>query len=319
MKISREIKAAILVVASILLFIWGYSFLKGSDLLSSKKIFYVEYDNVEGLAQSAPVTISGLVVGKVNKITLDNKTAKLLVEILITDKDFPISKTSKVNIYEPGLIGGKQIQIVPDMSNPELAQSGDRLQGHNVPGLTSLVGEQLTPLKAQLEKVLADLNVTISSVNNILDAKSQQHLKATMASLSNTMAQLERASGSVNGILDSNKTRIDNVLLNFEQVSGDFKSLSGKLEQAELDKAAESLKNSLANLDQAMAKINSAEGTLGQLIHDPALYENLERTTRELELLLQDLRLNPTRYVNISVFGKKNKPYVAPAADTTSN
>lgn len=319
MKISREIKTALLVVASVLLFIWGYSFLKGSDLLSSHKIFYVEYDNVEGLAASAPVTISGLVVGKVNKITLDNKTAKLLVEILITNEDFPISKTSKVNIYEPGLIGGKQIQIIPDLSNPDLAKSGDRLQGENVPGLTALVGEQLTPLKTQLEKVLADLNVTILSVNNILDEKSQQNLKASMASLNNTMSELERASGSVNGILNDNRARIGNVLTNFEQVSGDFRSISGKLEQAELDKAAANLNSTLEKLDQAVAKINSTDGTLGQLIHDPALYENLERTTRELELLLQDVRLNPTRYVNISVFGKKNKPYVAPVVDTTSN
>lgn len=107
MKVTKEIKTAILVIASILLFIWGYGFLKGSDILTNDKTLFVEYDNVEGLVASAPVTINGLVVGKIRKITLNNTTAKLLVEMQITNEDFPISKSSQANIYEPGLIGGK--------------------------------------------------------------------------------------------------------------------------------------------------------------------------------------------------------------------
>ncbi len=312
MKVSKEIKAAILVIASILLFIWGYSFLKGTDILSENKILYVEYDNVEGLVSSAPITINGLVVGKVNKITLNNQTAKLLVELQITNEDFPISKTSEVNIYEPGLIGGKQIQIVPDFKNTELAKSGDVMKGRNVPGLTSLVGEKLSPLQEKLERALADLDITILSINNIIDKPSQANLKNTIAELNQTMIQFHKASASLNGILDNNKGKIDGIVTNFDGIAKDFKSVSKKLNEAELEQAVESLKATLAKVDGVMNQIESGNGTLGKLVKDDALYNNLSQTSRELELLLQDVRLNPTRYINVSLFGKKNKPYVAP-------
>mgnify|MGYP002146495262 FL=1 len=119
MKISREIKAAVLVIASIMLFIWGYSFLKGKAIFSNYQTYYVNFDNVEGLAKSAPVTLNGLAIGKVNTISINPKNGKLEVELQITT-DFPISATSKAVLYEPGLIGGKQILIEPDFTNPTL-------------------------------------------------------------------------------------------------------------------------------------------------------------------------------------------------------
>lgn len=316
MKVTREIKTAILVIAAILLFIWGYSFLKGTDLLTNNKILFAEYDNVEGLTASAPVTINGLVVGKITKITLNNKTARLLVEMHITNEDFPISKSSEVNIYEPGLIGGKQIQIVPNLKDPSIAESGDTLLGRNVPGLTALVGEKLSPLQQKLETVLANLDITVTSVNNIIDKKSQENLKNTISELNQTMTQFRKASGSLNSILDNNKDKIDGIVNNFNKVSSDFSKISTSLEKAELDKAVESLKATLTKVDNLMAQIDSGKGTMGKLIKDEALYNNLAKTSKELELLLQDVRLNPTRYVNVSLFGKKNKPYVAPKNDT---
>ncbi|RZJ72801.1 MlaD family protein [Flavobacterium sp.] len=319
MKITREIKTAILVIASILLFIWGYSFLKGNDILTSDKTFFVEYDNVEGLPASAPITINGFIVGHIKKISLNNKSGKLLVEMRITNEDFPIAKSSVVNIYEPGVIAGKQLQIVPNLQDTQEAKSGDTLRGANVPGLTALLGEKLEPLQQKLEKVLGDLSVTITSVNNILDKKSQENLKGTIAELNATMTQFHKASNSLNGILDNNKGKIDNVVANFDKVSSDFSKISNKLEKAELDKAVESLKGTLAKVDNLMLTIDSGQGTMGKLVKDEALYNNLAKTSKELELLLQDVRLNPTRYVNVSLFGKKNKPYVAPTEPTPQN
>ena len=176
MKITREIKTAILVIASILLFIWGYSFLKGRDLFTSYKTFYVEYSNVEGLASSAPVTINGLVVGKVSSIQLQNGTGKLVVELQIKS-DFPISKTSIVNIYEPGLIGGKQIQIIPNLNDKSLAESGSFLQGGVKAGLTDLVAEKLTPLQEKVEKMTVSMDSLLTNMNKVLDAKTRENLK----------------------------------------------------------------------------------------------------------------------------------------------
>ena len=316
MKISRENKTAILVIASILLFIWGYSFLKGKDLFSNYKTFYVQYDNVEGLAISAPITLNGLVIGKVSNITVQNETGKLNVELLVKS-DFPISKSSKVNIYEPGLIGGKQIQVIPNFADKTLAISGDFLIGNQIPGLTDLVSEKLAPIQEKLDKVLLNADKLITGINNVLDKNGQENLKKTLAELSETMAQFHKASSSINSILDENKGKIGGMVSNFNKVSSDFSKISDSLNKADLGKTVKNLQKTLATVDGIMVNLQSGKGTMGKLLTDDILYTNLSKTSKELELLLQDVRLYPTRYVNVSLFGKKNKPYVAPKDSIT--
>ncbi len=316
MKITREIKTAVLVIASILLFIWGYSFLKGRDLLTDYKTFYVVYDNVEGLASSAPVTINGHSVGKVTSITLQNTTGMLLVELQIKS-DFPISKTSMANIYEPGLIGGKQIQIVPNFDDKTLAESGDTLQGRIVPGLTALVGEKLTPLQEKVERMVVSADVLLRNINTVFDSKTKDNLKSSIENLNATMVGFRDASGSLNTILDNNKTKLDRTFTNLDKMSANLSKVSDTLAKADIGKTLRSLENALAKVDKLMVEIESGKGTLGKLMKDETLYNNLAKTSKELEILIQDVRLNPTRYVNISVFGKKNKPYVAPKPSDT--
>jgi phospholipid/cholesterol/gamma-HCH transport system substrate-binding protein len=317
LKISREIKTAILVIASILLFIWGYSFLKGKDLFTDYKTFYVEYDNVEGLATSASVTLNGLVIGKVNSITINETTGKLLVELQLKT-DFPISKTSVAAIYEPGFIGGKQIAIHPDFNNKVLAVDGQKLQGNVKLGLTSSLSEKLVPIQEKLEKVMSNADSLLSGLNNILDKKAQEDLKLTLSELSKTMVQFNKASVSANSILDDNKVQIKGVVTNFNKVSSDFSKISDSLNKADLGKTVKNLNKTLAKVDGMMGDLESGKGTAGKLLKDEALYANLKSTTKELELLLQDVRLYPTRYVNVSLFGKKNKPYVGPINDSIS-
>ena len=316
MKITREIKTAILVIASILLFIWGYSFLKGKDLLAEYKIFYVEYDNVEGLTKSAPVTLNGLSIGKVNEIKFSDNSGKLIVELQIKS-DFPISKSSVATIYDSGLIGGKQIMIIPNLSDQEIAKSGSKLAGNTKLGLTDLVGEKLAPLQMKLDKVLLDADQLLSGINNVLDKKSQEDLKNSLSELSQTTNQLHKASESMNGILDNNKTHINGIVSDFHKASTNFSKISDSLAKADLGKTVKNLQESLAKVDLMLANLNSGKGTAGKMLKDEALYNNLSQTSKELELLLQDVRLNPTRYVNVSLFGKKNKAYVAPSNTIT--
>jgi phospholipid/cholesterol/gamma-HCH transport system substrate-binding protein len=315
LKITREIKTAILVISSILLFIWGYSFLKGRDLLTNYRTFYVHYDNVEGLTSSAAVTINGLIVGKVEKIEFLDKLGKIRVELQIKS-DFPISKSSVAALYEPGLIAGKQIQIIPNYEDKTPAESGDVLQGKTIPGLTALVGDKLKPISEDLTKVLRNADKLLSNVNNVLDKDSQQNLKKAIAELRITMEEFHKASGSLNGILDNNKTKIDGIVTDFKKVSKDFSSISDSLQKADLGKTARKLQTTLENVDKIIAGIESGKGTLGKIMKDDKLYTDLTAASKELELLLQDVRLNPTRYVNVSLFGKKNRPYVAPVNDS---
>jgi ABC-type transporter Mla subunit MlaD len=318
LKITREIKTAILVIASILLFIWGYSFLKGRDLFTNYKTFYVEYKSVEGLATSAPVTLNGLVIGKVSSITIDENTGVLLVELQLKT-DFPISKSSTASIYEPGFIGGKQIAIIPNFDDKTLAVDGQKLQGGVKLGLTDKVGDQLAPLQEKLEKLLGSTEKLISGLNNVLDQKGQQDLKLTLAELSKTIEQFHKASLSVNTLLDANKTQINGVVTNFNKISGNFSKISDSLNKADLGKTVKNLNATLARVDGIMTGLESGKGSMGKLLNDEAFYQNIKSSTKELELLLQDVRLYPTRYVNISLFGKKNKPYVAPVNDSIPN
>ncbi|MDD5150180.1 MAG: MlaD family protein [Flavobacterium sp.] len=315
MKLTREIKTAILVISAILLFIWGYSFLKGRDLFTNYKTFYVEYDNVEGLSKSAPVTLNGLMVGKVSNISIDEKTGKLLVELQLKT-DFPISKSSTATIYEPGFIAGKQIAINPNYKDQILAVDGDKLQGIIKLGLTDSVSEKLIPLQEKLEKLMVDTDSLIVGVNNILDKKGQENIKNSLSELSKTIEQFHQVSSNINIMLDENKGKINGVVNNFNKVSSDFAKISDSLNKADLGKTVKNLQKTLANVDVIMANLQAGKGTMGKMLNDEVLYTNLSKTSKELELLLQDLRLNPTRYVNVSLFGKKNKPYIEPVNDT---
>lgn len=318
MKITREIKTAILVIASILLFIWGYSFLKGRDLFTNYETFFVEYESVEGLATSAPVTLNGLVIGKVSSITINENTGVLLVELQLKT-DFPISKSSIASIYEPGFIGGKQIAIIPNFSDKTLAVDGQKLQGGIKMGLTDKVGDQLAPLQEKLEKLLGSTEKLIAGLNNVLDQKGQQDLKLTLSELSKTVEQFHKVSMSVNNLLSTNKTQINGVVTNFNKISGNFSKISDSLNKADLGKTARNLNATLVRVDGIVSGLESGKGSMGKLLNDEAFYQNIKSSTKELELLLEDIRLYPTRYVNISIFGKKNKPYVGPVNDSISN
>ena len=315
MKISREIKTAILVISAILLFIWGYSFLKGRDLFTDYKTFYVEYDNVEGLTPSAPITLNGLTIGKVNSIKINNKTGKLLVEMQLKS-DFPISKSSAAELYAPSLVGGKQIAIIPNAADTSIAETGDYLKASNKLGLTDSLAMKMEPLTGKIDKLLENANLMLTNVNQVLDAKTKENLRSSLANLNEVMAEFKEVAKSTNSMLADNKSKISGTMTNVEKASANFSKVSDSLAKINLGPTVKSLEKTMANVDKMMAELESGKGTMGKLLKDETMYNNFTKTSKELELLLQDLRLNPTRYVNVSLFGKKNKPYVAPKNDT---
>lgn len=314
MKVSREIKTAVLVIISIILFIWGYSFLKGKNLFDNSNKLFVVYENVAGLAPSAPVTLNGLTIGKVNSISI-NPDGKLLVELHITT-DFPISKSSIAEIYDSGLVGGRQIAIKPNLLDKNYTVSGDYLQASSKLGLTDALAQQLEPLQAKIQELLENADVLFTNVNDILDTQTRQNLKSSIASLNATLSEFSVASKNINELLADNKSHLNNTLKNVDKVSGNFATISDSLAKANLGQTVKNLEKTLAKVDKIMAELEQGKGTMGKLIKDETMYTNFSKTSKELELLLQDVRLHPTRYVNVSLFGKKNKPYVAPVNDT---
>ena len=256
-------------------------------------------------------TISGKIVGKVNAITL-NKNGKLLVEIQINEEDFPIQKSSLAEIYEPGFIGGKQIAIIPNYKDPVLAVSGDKLFPRVKQGMIGAFGEKFEPTQAKLDRLLVSADGLMTNVNTVLDEQTKQNLKQTIIELNKTLAEFTKTAQNANSLIDANEKSLGSTMNNFNKTSANFVVLSDSLSKLKLGKTVKGLENTLANVDKIMLGLSSGKGTMGKLFKDETLYNNFNKTSKQLELLLQDVRLYPTRYVNVSLFGKKNKPYIAP-------
>lgn len=314
MKITKEIKVAVLVILSIVLFYWGFAFLKGKNLFDTSTKLYAVYDNVAGLVEAAPVTINGLIIGKVNAIEM-LPDGKMKVEIVIVNEQIKIAKSSEAQIMDSGLIGGREIAIINNFSDTNYTQSGDVLKASNKLGLTDELANQIGPVKDKVEVLLENANKLIENLNATLDASTQQKLKASIASLEVTMSEFSQISKNANEILSENKSKLNTTFSNFEKTSGNLNTITTSLEKANLGATVKKLEATLTNVNGIMANLEQGKGSMGKLLNDDAMYTNLTKTSKELELLLQDLRLNPTRYVNVSVFGKKNKPYVAPATE----
>lgn len=309
LKVTREVKTAVLVIGSVLLFIWGYYFLRGQDLFNSYKTYYVVYNDVEGLSPSAPVTLNGLVVGQVVGITFtDYETGKLRIEMQVKT-DFPISKTSHATLYEPSLLGGKQIAIIPDMKNQQLAEDGDYLKSGLKPGMLSVVGEKLSPLQTKVEATVVTADSLLTSLNNVFDARTQQNLRLAIAEMSSTMQQFNQTARSLNAVVSGNRSNIDGTMANLNRTSANFAKLSDSLNQANLGQAVKRLEKSLASVDSIVNDVQAGKGSLGKLLKDDAMYNNLTDASNELKELLADIKNNPKRYIHFSVFGKKATPY----------
>ncbi|AWX45773.1 hypothetical protein HME9304_02803 [Flagellimonas maritima] len=314
MKLTREIKTAIIVITGILAVVFGLSYLKSSPFFENSKTLYAIYDNVGGLQPGTQVSINGLEVGNVTDIRFKDTSGKLLVTLTISD-DFEFSKNSIAELYDTGIIGGKGIQIKPVFNGGATVQSGDTLKTDTKPGITELVQQKLTPLQMKVEGAVSHADSLLLKFNDILDTETREELKKSIAGLSQVVGAFNASAQKLNVLLDDNKEQLDNSLKNVDNITTNFSKLSDSLASAGLAETISSFQSTVDKLNNVLGKIEKGEGSLGKLTQDEKLYDNLNSASRELDLLLQDFRLNPKRYVNVSVFGKKQKEYELPEDD----
>ena len=310
MKTSKEIKTAVLVLSGILLFIFIFNYLKGENLLSSSRKITAIYSNVEGLAISSAVTINGHKVGKVQDIRFTDDRSGMLEVSMLIDSDFNFSKNSIAELYESGLIGGKAISIVPAFDGSANTVSGDVLKSKIKPGLTELVNQRLTPLQEKIESVMVSADLLLNNVNSIFDEKTKSEIKGSISQLEQTISSFEKTSNSLQNLLETNKNAINNSIGNISDISDDLSIVTDKLSKSDFEQTINELKFSLNNFNSLLSDLDRGEGSLGKLFNDEGLYNNLEASLGQLESLLEDMKLNPKRYVHFSLFGKKNKQYV---------
>lgn len=311
MKLTKELKTGLLAVFAISTFILGYNYLKGTKIFQTDRVFYSVYNNVEGLDLSSSVTLNGLRVGKVQEIQIDGATGNLIVKFYV-NMDFEFSKESIARIYGGGIIGGKSLAIVPNYESRNYAVTGDTLPGQVEEGIMELVNDRLSPLQKKVESAIVGVDSLMFAVNDVMDTESRKSLRETINNLNKITKSFAVSSNSLENILAGNEEKLNRTFENLDVTAENFAKLSDSLSQINFSQMVSELETTLANFKALSENLNSGEGTLGKLLTDDSLYVNLEFATRQLEELLQDIKLNPKRYIHISVFGKRPGDYTEP-------
>lgn len=314
MKISNETKVGILAAVAIAILVLGYSFLKGNNVFSSESEFYATYKSVEGLTISKPVLVNGYQIGRVSDLTLQ-PNGTILAQFKI-NPDYEIPKNTIARLESTDLLGGKA--IVFELGNSKIyAVDGDTLRANSEKNLM----EQVEPIQKKAEQIIGRLDSVLTSVNNTISPEFQQNFNKSFASIARTLETLEGTTRRVDNLVGMEGARIATIMGNLQSVSANFKDNNQKINtvMSNLEKVSDQLarsnfENTIKNADKAVAdmqaainKVNSGQGSLGQLINDEGLYNNLNNASSNLDKLMIDLKANPKRYVSFSVFGGRKE------------
>lgn len=311
-KFTKEIKAGLIAILAIVGFVILFQFMKGKSLFTTDDVYYVKYDNVEGLEPSSAVSINGLKVGKVDQIVpqTDDKGRLYFVVKITVDDDFSFSRNSTIEIFEPGIMAGKEVRVNLVYGGVK-AQDGDTLQGAFKLSALNSISSQVKPVKDQVSTVLLKLDSTVASVNKIVDEQNRQEIKVLLMSLNNTVASVRRTSDQTNRLLAMNERRVGAVLDNANRTMisandavNKYGNIAENVDVQKLNATVDNLSKTSRELNSVIAGIQNGEGSLGKLAKDEELYQNLNETSANLNLLIQDIKANPKKYLNFSVFGK---------------
>ena len=330
MTVSNETKVGALTAIAITLLILSFNFLKGKTLLKTGNYLYAKYTDTKGIKISNPVYVKGFQVGAVADIeNADPNLESIIVSIKLTDTyNIPANSVAVIN---ENPLGTPSIEIKLG-DNKAFLQQGDTLQTAESKGILSGVMDKLEPVTKQLEKTIATLDTVLKNLNTVFDPQTKNNLQSVIANVNKTTESLVVSSASLQQMLNQQTGSIaqsmnnvnkftKNLSENNERINQSINNVTKATEnfsKADLVGSVDQLKTAIGNLNALVAKINSDEGSLGKLINDKALYNNLNNTIRSANILVDDLRVHPKRYVNISVFGKKDKsgPLMAPLADS---
>ncbi len=317
-KYSREVKIGLFVLATIAMVIWGISFLKGKNIFSSQRTFYAIYNDVTGLSSKANVTINGFKVGFVETVELiPSSRGSFLVKISVTEKELFIPEDSQLELVPAAFIGAARIDLILGNSATSATPS-DTLTALSGGGLMATLGKELSPAIEKIKGTLTHIDSVLIPIKNVLNDSTTSSLAIALQRLPQIMKNVEDLTGnlknatagdrlgkiianveSITGNLKNNNDKIQNILTNFS-------SISDSLNKANIKKIVDNAGNAVAKVDSLMGKINRGEGTIGALLSDDKLYNQLDSAAVNLDNLLWDIKANPFRYLNFSLI-KVNK------------
>ena len=315
MKYKREIGIGLVFIVALGLFIWGFSYLKGFNLFKEQRVLYAVYERVSGLTKANPVSINGLKVGQVSDIYFNpDFSGEIVVEITI-ETEIPIPKNSVALIYSSDLMGSKAINL--QLSNDSLfVNNGDTLNTKVEASLKEAVNQQIQPLKAKAEELIMSIDTVVTVIKQIFNEQARENLTSSLASIEQTFANLESASYNLDEMIAAEKVRLAEIMFNLESITTNirenednieniltnFSSISDSLAKAEIPQTFANINKVVGDVAGIIEKINNGEGSIGMLINDEGLYRDLQKSAEQLHLLMEDIRVNPKRYVRFSLF-----------------
>lgn len=323
MKISKELKVGIVVIVAIALFIFGFQFLKGKNIFNKQTTLFSVYDKIDGLIEANPLQVNGFKVGQVSKIELlrvGDTSYKVKVSFILTE-DVKIPKNSKARIISADLLGTKAVQIIFNQEETEYVKDGDELIPDTDKSLQENVSAEIAPLKKKMEGLIGSIDSVMTVVKEVMNADVRNNLIASFESIKNTIKTLESTTYKVDTLVSSEQARLANIInkvnsiaANIERnndkitnIINNFSSLSDTLAKSKIKETIENTNKALAQANGIIADINAGKGSVGKLIKNDSLYNNLNKSAADLDKLMNDLRINPERYMHFSIFGRKPK------------
>lgn len=314
MSFPKEARIGLLVSITIVVLFLGFFFLKGADVFSGENTYYSYFNNVQGLQASSPVQVKGLTVGRVSAINLDDNGRVRVTMRIGKSTEVPVGSIAKLSSTD--LLGTKAIALVLGTGN-SLVTDESVLPSAIEGGLVDALSAQITPLLVDVRHAVGTLDSLLVGVNGVLDIEARQHLRASLASLNTTMDNFARVSTRLNaesdelagiirntnnitGNLAKNSDRIDRIIKNAELTSD-------QLAKAPIEQTLRDLESAIGQLQGVVNKVNSNEGSLGMLVNDKGLYNNLTSSLGSLESLLADIEAHPARYINLTIFGRRRQ------------
>ena len=314
---NKEFKIGFFAIASIIALVFGVNYLKGINILNDNRDFYAVYENIGGLQVGSPVLVNGYKVGMVSNIDLLTEQNQNLLVTISLDKEFDMASNTVCKIVNQDLMGTKGIALVLGNTD-ELVTSGDTLISGIEGSLQDEVNAQILPLKNKAEELIGSIDSVMMIVTAVLNKDTRENLRNSLSSLDKTFELMSHTMVKVDSMIDINDERIANVVKNLESITSNLESSNGEIKNilTNFSSLSDSLAKAdiakvLQNVSDITTKINNGEGSIGLLLKDDKIYVNFEKSTRELAALLEDIKKNPSRYVNFSIIGG-GKPYVAP-------
>ncbi len=321
MKYSKEVRVGLVVIAALAAFYFGINFLKGADVLSSKRQYFAIYPRVDGLSKDNPVQLNGYKIGRVNSIALmKDYSGRILVGFEINEEGLEIPNNSIALIASLDLFNSKAIALKMGDS-PVTAVSGDTLNSEIEGDLKAEVDKRLRPLEQKTNDLIGSIDSVVTIVKAILNEDARKNLTESFESINRSFKSLEMTTKRLDTIILAEKGKISAILTNVNSISNNlkenndqitsvlknFSAISDSLAASNLVETVNNASKALSSVASVMEKVDRGEGTIGQLLNNDSLYHNLEHATLELDMLMEDMRVNPKRYVHFSVFGRKEK------------